>query len=189
MSKWNLEKINYTISNSTNKWSTREKILHFTCAFAVIAKKLLPRPMSWVSLGVLAASWVSWAFSHCSLCSRRSDDYLLVALSCVALGNRVMLENSMSPNSMQCWDFSWNLNFYKVSLVWGYLPSLCSPGAPGHGYKALKLVQICSLYWGLSYYSMHRWGSLLPCSLAYGAGSHTSHRDTLVHVWMPHFRC
>ena len=59
----------------------------------------------------------------------------------------------LCPSSMECWDFSGNLDFYKGSLVSGCLPSLCSPGAPGHAYEGLKLVrgacQFWSSYWGL----------------------------------------
>ena len=82
--------------------------------------------------------------------------------------------------------------FYKGSLIHGCLPKVAlsrfSPTKPERDWAHLSDLagfitcrEICL--------PIHKWKRLLLGPLAYGAGSHDSHRGTFVHGWMPKFSC
>lgn len=91
---------------------------------------------------------------------------------------------------MQCWNLpSGGLDFYELSPIHGYLPTLALWVFPN--WKKLGRVReiywFCSPYQSLSaYYQMHRCWRLLLGLLANVSGSHDSHRGTSVNGWMPY---
>lgn len=89
-------------------------------------------------------------------------------------------------STAKCWNLSWgSLNFYKVSLVCGYVPksvlSRFSPMAIQRVWGPFSSFRwFCSPCPGLSaYYLTRRWMGLLPGPLTYGAASHNSHTGNL----------
>lgn len=71
----------------------------------------------------------------------------------------------------------------------GNCPGQCSPGALDHcreGWNCFTgYCRVHSWYWGLSvYYLMHRQARLFPGPLAYGTGSHNSHRGSFICGWI-----